>query len=60
MAKKQINYDLKATKELFKEYLSKGTDKKQVQSSTRSAVCGLCTHKNRERHKPRVYACNVC
>ncbi|MFW9818523.1 MAG: hypothetical protein ACFFE5_02840 [Candidatus Thorarchaeota archaeon] len=31
MAKKQNNYDLKATKELFKDYLNKGTEKKQVQ-----------------------------
>jgi meiotic recombination protein SPO11 len=31
MAKKQNNYDLKAAKELFKEYLSKGIEKKQVQ-----------------------------
>ncbi len=31
MAKKQISYDLKAAKELFNEYLNKGTEKKQVQ-----------------------------
>lgn len=30
MTKKQISYDLKAAKELFKEYLNKGTEKKQV------------------------------
>ncbi len=31
MAKKQLNYDLNATKELFKEYLNKGIEKKQAQ-----------------------------
>jgi meiotic recombination protein SPO11 len=31
MAKKQLNYDLNATKELFKEYISKGIEKKQPQ-----------------------------
>ena len=31
MAKKQISYDFKAAKELFNEYLNKGTEKKQVQ-----------------------------
>lgn len=31
MAKKQNNYELKATKELFKEYLNRGKEKKQVQ-----------------------------
>jgi len=30
MAKKQQNYDLKATKKLFKEYLNKGTEKKEI------------------------------
>jgi len=30
MAEKQLNYDLKATKKLFKEYLNKGTEKKEI------------------------------
>ena len=30
MAKKQHNYDLKATKKLFKEYLNKGTEKREI------------------------------
>lgn len=30
MAKKQQNYDLKATKKLFKEYINKGTEKKEI------------------------------
>jgi len=30
MVKTQYNYDLKATKKLFKEYLNKGTEKKEI------------------------------
>jgi len=46
MAKKQLNYDLNATKELFKEYLTKGIEKKQPQLPENTVKIDDLTRKN--------------